>query len=74
VAYNASSRKRFLTSCVAGYPEYGDWLGKIMERVKDLLAPSRTFDVYYPCQHGTAFHEGGLPALTGKDLRELGNP
>ena len=71
VAYNASFEKKVLTSCMAGYPEYGEWLGQIMGRVKDLLAPFKNFDVYYPCQHGTASMKAVLPALTGKTYENL---
>lgn len=71
VAYNASFEKKVLTSCVEEYPEYSDWLGSIIVRVKDLLTPFKNFDVYYPCQHGTASMKAVLPALTGKTYENL---
>lgn len=71
VAYNAPFEARILASCVAAYPEYGDWLKGIQARVEDLLDPFHNFDVYYPSQHGTASLKAILPALTGKSYEDL---
>ena len=71
LAYYAPFEKKVLSSCAAAYPEYGDWLKLVLARVQDLLVPFKNFDVYYPCQHGTASLKAVLPALTGKTYKNL---
>jgi hypothetical protein len=43
----------------------------VLERIVDLLAPFRSFDVYFPGQHGSASMKRILPALTGKNYDAL---
>jgi hypothetical protein len=47
------------------------WLENVLERAIDLLSPFRSFDIYYPDQHGTASIKQVLPALAGKDYSSL---
>ena len=71
VAYNASFEETLLRECVEAYPRYSRWLKNVLSRVVDLLAPFRSFHVYYPDQHGSASMKQVLPALTNKNYHEL---
>ncbi|MBE3037593.1 MAG: DUF2779 domain-containing protein [Chloroflexi bacterium] len=71
VAFNASFEKIRLNQCVDAYPDYSGWLVNVLARVVDLLSPFRSFDVYYPSQHGSASLKQVLPALTGKNYYKL---
>jgi len=71
VAFNASFEKSRLGECVDAYPDYSAWMENVLERAVDLLSPFRSFDIYYPSQHGTASIKQVLPALTGKNYKSL---
>ena len=71
VAYNAGFERRILTSSVAFCPEYEPWLEGIQSRIRDLLAPFRSYSVYYPEQHGSTSMKAVLPALTGKGYDDM---
>jgi hypothetical protein len=71
VVFNASFEKTRLKDCVAAYPDYAGWLECVLERVVDLWSPFRSFNIYYPIQHGSASLKEVLPALTGKNYDEL---
>jgi hypothetical protein len=71
VVFNASFETTRLKECVEANPQYAAWLEDVLERIVDLLAPFRSFDVYFPGQHGSASMKRILPALTGKNYDAL---
>jgi hypothetical protein len=71
IVYHASFEKSRLGECVEAYPKFADWLEKVLDRVVDLLDPFKSFDVYYPSQHGSASLKQVLPALTGTNYSTL---
>jgi hypothetical protein len=71
VVFNAAFEKTRLQECVDAHPGFSSWLEPVLERVADLLTPFRSFDVYYPSQHGSASIKAVLPALTGKTYQDL---
>jgi hypothetical protein len=54
IVYNASFEKARLKECVDAHPGSAGWLLSVLDRVVDLLAPFRSFGVYYPEQNGSA--------------------
>lgn len=71
VAYNAAFEISRLEECVAEHPEFETWWEKARERIVDLLAPFRSFAVYFPAQRGSASMKRVLPALSGKSYKDL---
>jgi hypothetical protein len=71
VSYNAPFEISRLEECVAAHPEFGSWWEKARERIVDLLAPFRSFAVYFPAQRGSASMKQVLPALSGKSYKDL---
>lgn len=72
VVFNATFEKSRLRESAEAHPEHGKWVENALERIADLLDPFRSFDIYYPSQHGTASLKAVLPALTGKNYNKLG--
>ena len=71
VSYNAPFEISRLEECVAAHPEFASWWEKARERIVDLLAPFRSFAVYFPAQRGSASMKQVLPALSGKSYKDL---
>jgi len=75
IVYNESFEKGVITECIEAFPEFKKWGLKILDRVKDLLVPFRTFCYYHPDQCGSASIKKVLPVLSDlsyKDM-EIGN-
>jgi hypothetical protein len=71
VAYGAAFERARLRECALAHPELGGWVDGILERIVDLLAPFRSFSVYFPAQAGSASMKRVLPALTGRSYKDL---
>jgi len=71
VAYAAAFEKARLKECAQAHPELGGWVDGILGRIVDLLAPFRSFSVYFPAQAGSASMKRVLPALTGRSYKDL---
>ncbi|MGO9308777.1 MAG: DUF2779 domain-containing protein [Spirochaetia bacterium] len=71
VAYGAAFEKTRLKECAEAHPEHGGWVHGVLGRVVDLLAPFRSYAVYFPAQAGSASMKRVLPALTGRSYRDL---
>jgi hypothetical protein len=71
VVFNASFEKGRLTECAEALPEYKSWVAAMKSRMVDLLIPFRGFNFYHPDQRGSASMKSVLPALTGKDYKNL---
>ena len=71
IAYGAAFEKARLSECAQAHPELAPWVEGTMDRIVDLLAPFRSFSVYFPAQSGSASMKRVLPALTGKSYRDL---
>jgi hypothetical protein len=71
VAYGAAFEKARLKECGQAQPALGGWVDAILVRIVDLLAPFRSFSVYFPTQEGSASMKRVLPALTGRSYKDL---
>jgi len=71
VAYGAAFERARLKECAQAHPELGGWVDEILERIVDLLAPFRSFSVYFPAQAGSASMKRVLPALTDRGYKDL---
>lgn len=66
IAYNAGFETGCLEGSAESYPQYGEWVVRIKQRIIDLLSPFKSFCYYHPEQDGSASLKSVLPALTGK--------
>ena len=71
VVYNKGFECSRLRECAEVYPDYTSWVDSVVNRIVDLLAPFRSFAVYYPSQHGSASMKAVLPALTGQSYEDM---
>jgi hypothetical protein len=71
VAYNASFEIRILTECADYYPEYFDWVQRLLPRFADLFVPFRSFHYYHPDQLGSASLKAVMPALAARGYDDL---
>jgi hypothetical protein len=71
VAYGAAFEKSRLMECAQAHPELGGWVHEVLGRVVDLLAPFRSYLVYFPAQAGSASMKRVLPALAGRGYKDL---
>jgi hypothetical protein len=71
VAYNAGFEIGRLREAAGECSGKSRWVDSLINRMVDLLAPFRSFNVYHPDQHGSASIKSVLPALTGKDYSSL---
>lgn len=71
VVFNASFEKSRLKECAEVLPEYAAWVTELKGRIVDLLQPFKAFNFYHPDQNGSASMKLVLPALTGKDYKDL---
>jgi hypothetical protein len=65
VAYNAAFESRLLQDAADAFPAHQPWIGDVLGRVVDLMAPFRGFLYYHPSQGGSYSIKKVLPALTG---------
>lgn len=72
VIYNQSFEEGVLKELAEAFPEYAEWILGVRERLVDLLKPFQHFHYYDPQQKGSASIKQVLPALTGKDYKEMG--
>lgn len=71
IVYNESFEKGVITECITAFPEFNEWGLKILDRVKDLLIPFRTFCYYHPDQCGSASIKKVLPVLSDLSYSEM---
>ncbi len=71
VTYNQSFEKTRLKEIAEALPEFKEWVEKTLPRFIDLWEPFRNFYYYHPKQAGSGSIKDVLPALTGKDYRNL---
>jgi hypothetical protein len=71
VVYNQGFEKDILRKLANFFPEYGEWVEGLNDRIIDLLAPFRSFHYYHPKQKGSASIKKVLPALTGTNYDHL---
>jgi len=71
IAYNAGFETGCLEGCAESYPQYGEWVAQIKQRIIDLLGPFKSFYYYHPKQDGSASLKSVLPALTGKSYEGM---
>lgn len=71
IVYNAAFEKGVLGELAKAFPEEEGWIDNVLRRIKDLLAPFRSFHYYHPDQNGSASLKCVLPALTGKSYEEM---
>ena len=71
LVFNAPFEKSRMKECAEILPEYQPWVAAVNKRIVDLLLPFRGFNFYHPDQCGSASMKLVLPALTGKDYKNL---
>lgn len=71
VVFNASFEKGRLKECAEVLLEFASWVVAVYARMVDLLNPFKAFNFYHPDQCGSASMKQVLPALTGKDYKNL---
>jgi hypothetical protein len=71
VVFSASFEKGRLREMAEVMPEYANWVEAVAGRIVDLLIPFRGFHYYHPNQCGSASMKSVLPALTGRDYKNL---
>jgi len=71
VVFNAPFEKGRMKECAEVLPEYASWVAAVNGRIVDLLNPFKAFNFYHPDQCGSASMKLVLPALTGKDYKNL---
>jgi hypothetical protein len=72
VTYNQAFEEGVLKELAEAFPEYGEWIAGVRERLVDLLKPFQSFHYYDPKQKGSASIKSVLPALTGRGYEEMG--
>jgi hypothetical protein len=75
IVYNQSFEISRIQEGIEAFPEFKKWGLKIIDRVKDLLIPFRTFCYYHPDQCGSASIKKVLPVLSKLSYAdmEIGN-
>ena len=71
IVYNDIFEKSRLKELGNDFPENKDWVDSILKRIVDLIQPFRAFHYYNPVQHGTCSLKDVLPAITGKNYKDL---
>ena len=71
IAYNKGFEEGCLREAAEAFPEYGEWVGGILERTIDLLTPFSSFHYYHPDQKGSASLKKVMPAITGTGYDDL---
>jgi len=71
IVYNQSFEIKRLEELAEVYPEYKEWVKGVVARIVDLIVPFRKFHYYNPIQHGSAGLKSVLPAVTGKNYKDL---
>lgn len=71
IAYSAQFEKSRLKTAAQAFPEYREWVERLLDRFVDLLEPFQKFYYYHPAQKGRASLKNVLPALTGRGYGSL---
>ena len=71
IVYNQAFEKNVLTELGEAFPDYKEWVDKVLNRIKDLLASFQSFAYYHPEQKGSASLKKVLPLLTGKSYEGM---
>jgi hypothetical protein len=71
VVYYEVFEKTRLKELAVDFPDYGEWINGILERIVDLIKPFKDFSYYHPKQMGSASLKQVLPALTDLSYDEL---
>lgn len=65
IVYNEGFERGVLDDLAAAFPGNAAWIHSVLNRVKDLLEPFRSFYYHHPDQNGSASLKNVLPVLTG---------
>jgi hypothetical protein len=71
IAYNKGFEEGLLKDLALAFPEYGEWIDEVCNRLVDLLVPFRNFSYYHPDQKGSASLKAVLPTITGRGYEGL---
>jgi hypothetical protein len=71
IVYNQSFENNVFKKLAEDFPEHNDWIQNVLDRIKDLATPFKTFHYYNPEQKGSYSIKKVLPAITGKGYSEL---
>ncbi|MBE6069337.1 MAG: DUF2779 domain-containing protein [Clostridium lundense] len=71
VVFNQNFEKSRLNELSSLYPEHGDDINKILERIIDLWEPFSKFDYYNPSQQGICSIKKVLPSITGRSYEDM---
>jgi hypothetical protein len=71
IIYNRQFEQGILLALGGVFPEYAEWISRIIKRFVDLLAPFKEYHYYNPLQGGSASLKSVLPAITGKGYNNL---
>ncbi len=71
IAFNAGFESFRLNEMAEAFPEYGEWVRSVDNRIVDLRGPFRSFWYYHPDQGGSTSMKEVLPALTGMKYSDL---
>jgi hypothetical protein len=71
VVFNQVFEKCRLRELAELYPQYDSCIGRILERIIDLLEPFNKFNYYNPIQQGSCSIKKVLPAVTGRSYEDM---
>ncbi|MBI2573577.1 DUF2779 domain-containing protein [Candidatus Woesearchaeota archaeon] len=71
IVFNQSFEIARLRELAVAFPAHAGWVEEIVVRIVDLIIPFRNFDYYNPAQQGSCSIKEVLPALTGKNYKNL---
>ncbi len=71
IVYNASFEMTRLEEMAKVYPKEAKWIRSLYPRIIDLYNVFSQFNVYYSSQGKSASFKDVLPALTGKDYKDM---
>ena len=71
VVYNQKFEEGIIQDLGKAFPEYGEWVSRVIPRMVDLLDPFRNFSYYHPAQKGSASIKSVMPSLTGRGYDDL---
>ena len=71
VVYHAPFEQKVLLELAGIFPQYRNWVSRVLSRVVDLLKPFVSFHYYHPDQHGKISLKRVLPLLTGMEYKGM---
>ncbi|MFC2044301.1 DUF2779 domain-containing protein [Chloroflexota bacterium] len=71
IAYHKGFEEGVLRDLAVAFPEYGEWVAHVCDRLVDLLEPFSSFYYHHPAQKGRNSLKAVLPAVTGKGYDDL---